>query len=98
MSLDKILSTLQSLGNKQRAQVSQRFFKTGPGEYGEGDVFLGIRVPELRRVAREYQGIPLSTVLRLLRSPFHEARLLALLMLVRIYARGDEATKERVYR
>lgn len=98
MTLDEIHSTLQSLGNKQRAEISQRFFKTGSGEYGEGDIFLGIRVPELRKLAREYQAITLSTVLKLLQSSFHEARLLALLILVRVYAEGDEAVKERVYR
>jgi 3-methyladenine DNA glycosylase AlkD len=98
VTLHEIHSTLQSLGNKQRAQISQRFFKTGPGEYGEGDLFLGIRVPELRKLARKYQTVTLGTVLKLLRSPFHEARLLAVLILVRVYAAGDEATKERLYR
>lgn len=98
MTFDEIHSTLQLLGNKQRAQISQRFFKTGPGEYGEGDLFLGIRVPELRKLARKYQTVSLSHVLKLLRSPFHEARLLATMILARVYAAGDEATKERVYR
>jgi 3-methyladenine DNA glycosylase AlkD len=86
------------MGSSERAQVSQRFFKTGPGEYGEGDVFLGIRVPELRKLVTQYKDASLSTILKLLRSPFHEARLLAVMLLVRTYTKGDEAVKERVYR
>jgi len=88
---------LRKLGTKERAKVSQRFFKTGPGEYGAGDIFLGITVPELRRLATEYQAITLTEVTQLLRSTIHEERLLALLILVRAYARGDEHTKKRIY-
>jgi 3-methyladenine DNA glycosylase AlkD len=97
MTINEIHSRLQALGNRKVAQFSQRFFKTGPGEYGDGDLFLGIRVPVLRKLAREYQSIALDEVLQLLRSPFHEERLTALLILVRVYAQGEEAIKKQVY-
>jgi len=97
MIVPEIRARLQRLGTKKRAAVSQRFFKTGPGEYGEGDIFLGITVPELRRLAASYQAITLREVAQLLRSAIHEERLLALLILVRTYARGDAHTKKRIY-
>lgn len=86
-------------GNPRIAAKSRRFFKTGKGEYGEGDKFLGIRVPVLRRLCREYRGAPLRTALELLKSPFHEARLLALLMLVDRYERSrDDGERGAIYR
>ncbi|HEX6042241.1 DNA alkylation repair protein, partial [Longimicrobium sp.] len=66
--------------------------------YGEGDRFLGIRVPAVRKLVREFRGTPLDEVAVLLRSAWHEARLTALLLLVDAYARGDAATREAVYR
>ena len=57
MAIDEIRTKLRKLGSKERAKVSQRFFKTGPGEYGEGDVFLGIKVPDLRKLAKKYLNI-----------------------------------------
>ena len=75
----------------------QRFFKTGVGEYGAGDRFLGVRVPVLRKLAREYRGIPLADVRALLRSAWHEERLLALFVLVDQYARGDARQREQIY-
>jgi 3-methyladenine DNA glycosylase AlkD len=92
-----IRARLRPLANPRIAGPSQQFFKTSPGEYGHGDRFLGIRVPTLRRVAREFRGAPLSAALALLRSPFHEERLLALFMLVDRYARGTEAEQQRIY-
>ncbi len=93
----EIKARLQRIGTKKRAKVSQRFFKTGPGEYGEGDIFVGVTVPELRRLAREYQGITLAETTRLLRSTIHEERLLALLILCRAYASGDGHARKRIY-
>jgi 3-methyladenine DNA glycosylase AlkD len=98
MFVTEIQKRLAALGDPRVAAVSRRFFKTGPGEYGEGDLFRGIRVPVLRSLAREYQSISLPEAGRLLGSPFHEDRLLALLLLVRLYARGDGAAREKVYR
>ena len=97
MTVQKIRTRLQKLGNKQRAMDSQRYFKTGSGEYGEGDIFLGITVPEIRRLAASYQAITLREVAQLLRSAIHEERLLALLILVRAYGRGDEHAQKRIY-
>jgi 3-methyladenine DNA glycosylase AlkD len=97
MTVQKIRARLQKLANKERAQHSQRYFKTRPGEYGEGDRFLGIKVPEIRKLAKEYQAITLTEAIQLLQSEIHEERLLALLILVRSYARGEEHTKKRIY-
>lgn len=96
---ERIVRVLRGLGDPGIAAGSQRFFKTGEGEYGAGDRFLGIRVPALRRLSAEHGDLSLDVLLELLQSPFHEARLLALLMLVRRYAasRGDGA-REAVYR
>jgi 3-methyladenine DNA glycosylase AlkD len=97
MIVQQIRGKLRQLGNKERAKVSQGFFKTGPGEYGEGDVFLGIKVPEIRSLAKEYQDITTKEIKQLLKSPIHEERLLALLILVRTYSKGNETTKGGIY-
>ncbi|MGH7554219.1 MAG: DNA alkylation repair protein [Longimicrobiales bacterium] len=86
---------LRDVADPQVARSSQWFFKTGPGEYGEGDRFLGIRVPE-RKFAREFQALPLPGVASLLRSKYHEERLLALLILVRQYDRGAIDERESI--
>ncbi len=97
MAIDEIRTRLRKLGSKERAKVSQRFFKTGPGEYGEGDIFLGIKVPDLRKLAREYRHIPLKEVRQLLKSPIHEERVFALILLVQTYAKGNQSEQERIY-
>jgi len=96
---EKILKKLHALGNEGIATHSRRFFKTGPGEYGEGDQFMGIRVPVVRKCAKEFRDISLEDTIILLKSPFHEARLLALLMLVARYGAAQSASEQRlVYR
>jgi 3-methyladenine DNA glycosylase AlkD len=97
MIVHEIRTKLRKLGNKQRARASQGFFKTGPGGYGEGDVFLGIKVPELRKLAKEYQDITTKEIKQLLASSIHEERLLALLILVLTYSKGNETAKKRIY-
>jgi 3-methyladenine DNA glycosylase AlkD len=97
MSAHEIRARLRGLGSPEAAAFAARYFKTGPGQYGEGDIFLGIRVPVLRRLAREYRGLPEGELLALLRSEVHEDRLLALLILVTVANKGDEATKRRVF-
>jgi 3-methyladenine DNA glycosylase AlkD len=92
-----IRARLRSLADPRVASASRWFFKTEPGEYGHGDLFLGIRVPILRKLARECRAAPLVVSLALLRSPFHEERLLALLMLVDRYGRGTAAERQRIY-
>ncbi|MEQ1515907.1 MAG: YHS domain-containing (seleno)protein, partial [Usitatibacteraceae bacterium] len=84
------LATLTQLGNATAAAFAQRFFKTGEGQYGEGDAFLGIRVPVLRAFVRDMRGAGLEVALPLLKSGWHEARAVALMLLVRLYERGDE--------
>ena len=79
------------------AKFLQRFFKTAPGEYGAGDQFVGIRVPVLRKLAKEFRALPLSEVTALLHSPIHEERLLALLILVDGYARADAAGRAKIH-
>jgi len=95
---NQIIKKLKEMGNDEIAAHSQRFFKTGKGEYAEGDRFLGIRVPELRRCARESRGIPLEDAVELLMSDLHEVRLLALFILVLQYASGNDSDKDNIYR
>jgi 3-methyladenine DNA glycosylase AlkD len=97
MFVKEIHRRLQELGNKGRAIELQRFFKTGPGEYGEGDVFLGIRVPELRKLAKTYPHITIKEAGQILNSSIHEQRLLALFILVRKYLRGNEIQRKAIY-
>lgn len=73
---------LKSKANPKRAELSKRYFKTGKGEYGEGDVFLGITVPQIREITKKYKNLKLKEVGQLLKSKIHEERLLALLILV----------------
>jgi len=75
-----------------------RFFKCGPGEYGEGDAFLGVMVPPLRGLSKKYQSIEVPEAVALLQSKWHEVRLLALMILVHKYERGDEPEREAIYR
>ncbi len=91
------LAELRALGNPADAAFLQRFFKTGKGQYGEGDVFLGIRVPATRRVAAKYRNLPLSEVGELLRRPEHEARLLAVIILTLQYPKADADTRRKIF-
>lgn len=97
VTASQIEKTLQALGNPEIAAHSRRFFKTGLGEYGEGDRFLGIRVPVLRQQAKQYRGLPLAEAGLLLASPFHEVRLLALFLLVDLFLRGTEQQQAEIY-
>ncbi len=98
MSTAKDVETaLRKLANKERATQMQRFFKTGPGEYGYGDKMLGVRVPQQRAVARQFKDVSVSQALALLKSPWHEARLTALFLLVHLYRKGDAAQQRDVF-
>ena len=90
-------ATLQTLANPKIAAHSQRFFKTGKGEYGENDLFLGIRTPALREQAKHFKTESLSNVLKSLHSPYHEERLCALFILVLQFAKGSEDEKTAIY-
>src|SRR5688500_9778878 len=87
----------RALADRHRAIEVARFFKTAPGEYGAGDRFMGIRVPDLRWLARVYQDLPLREVRALLKSDWHEERLLALLILVRQYGRADDRGRASIF-
>jgi 3-methyladenine DNA glycosylase AlkD len=97
MTVQDIRNRLQHLANKKKALTLQGFFKTGPDEYGEGDVFLGITVPRLRKLVKECDGIPIAETAALLKSGIHEERLLALLMLVHAFSKGDAAARRKIY-
>ena len=97
MTVEDIQKRLKDLGNRKHAAVSQRFFKTGPGQYGEGDVFIGVRVPVLRKLAKEYSDLTVGEIVILLQSHIHEERLLALLLLVGSFLKGYEAARKSIY-
>src|SRR5215510_1024784 len=96
-SLVEIEKRLENLADGEAAKVLQRFFKTGPGEYGEGDVFIGIKVPPLRKLAADSDAASFRTVRSLLKSRIHEKRVLAVMILVRWFARADEELRKRIY-
>ncbi|MFN7945637.1 MAG: DNA alkylation repair protein [Blastocatellia bacterium] len=97
MSFDQIHAELQRLANPERALILQRFFKTGPGQYGEGDQFLGIKAPELRALARRYQATAEADVVRLLKSAWHEERIVALMILLHQFAKAEAMAQRRIY-
>ncbi len=97
ISAEHLRTTLRSHANPQNAKLLQGFFKTGPGEYGEGDIFIGVKVPQTRSVAKAFHVAPMKEVLGLLKSKIHEERLLALILLVNQYAHGDQKTKNAIF-
>lgn len=97
MSYARIHGELVSLGTPARVAVTKRYFKTGPGEYGHGDRFLGLSVPAVRSVVRAHRDLPLREVTALLRSEWHEERLLALLILVDQYRRGGQRLRDEIH-
>ena len=84
MSLKNLKQDLKKLANPKQAAILQRFFKTGKGEYGEGDYFLGIKVPEQRKISKKYD-LSLNEIQQLLKSKIHEHRLVALFILIKKY-------------
>ncbi len=88
---------LREHANPKIAAHSTRFFKTGRAGYPAGDRFLGVRVPVVRAVAREFRGAPLAAALTLLRSRLHEERLLALVLMVDLFERGDDSARAAIY-
>lgn len=92
-----IRQELETYIDPVKREYLPRFFKTGKGQYGEGDCFLGIVVPNTRRVARKHKDAPLEVIAELLQSPWHECRLCGLLMLVERFKKSDEATRKVIY-
>lgn len=94
--LNKIKKDLKKVSSKKRAETNARYFKSGPGEYGEGDIFMGVDTPSQRSVAKKYfKEISLKESIELLKSKIHEERATALMILVLKYEKGDE--KEKIY-
>ena len=93
---------LNSLANNEIAAHSQKFFKTGKGEYGEGDLFIGIRVPNIRKIAKKYTVMSLPDTKRLIHSKIHEERLLGLIILTNKFTQAekskDETTQTQIYK
>lgn len=96
-TVNGIRKAMRRLGSRERAEMSQRYFKTGPGQYGEGDIFLGLNAAELKALAAEHKALAMDDCLLLLASPVHEERMLALLILIHAYSKGDETTKKKIY-
>ncbi len=97
MAEREILNHLKALANPVIAEHSQRFFKTAKGEYGYGDIFLGIRVPQVRVAVKKFRDTPTSTGARLLKSKYHEIRLFALLLLVDRFNKADIDERKTIY-
>ena len=88
-------SQIKKYSNKEKAQLYQRFFKTGKGEYGEGDVFLGLTVPQQREIVKEHKSrITIPQIQKLLNSKIHEERMIGLLILIEKYKKASEKDKE----
>jgi len=97
MTSQDVIEALQSISDEHRAEIGARFFKTGPGEYGEGDLFLGVTVPQTRKIAAKFRDLSFYEIEQLITNAFHEVRLTALHILVDKYKRGDDATKKQVF-
>ena len=88
---------MKQLSDSNRAKNLSWFFKTGKGQYGEGDIFLGIPVPEQRKVAKKYFDLSLGDVQELLKSKIHEHRFTALVILISKYRKAKESGKKEIY-
>lgn len=88
---------LKKISNPRQAKVLRRFFKTGKGEYGEGDIFLGVKVPDQREIADKFQKLSLGDLEKLLNSKVHEYRMTALLILIKQYKKADEREKKKIF-
>ena len=96
MKAADIRKELQSMADPDKGAILQRFFKTGPGQYGEGDIFIGVMVPQSRQVAKKFSQLPLGEIRTLLYSGIHEERLVALLILARRYSASSSREKEEI--
>ena len=95
--LSQLKKELQNLANPKQAKILQRFFKTGKGEYGEGDIFLGVKVPIQRKIAKKYFGLSLPKIKELLKSEVHDHRSVALFILTDKYKKSDEENKGNIF-
>ncbi|HII71414.1 TPA: DNA alkylation repair protein [Candidatus Woesearchaeota archaeon] len=97
MKASDVQKEQRKLANPKQAELLQRFFKTGPGEYGEGDRFLGLKVPQVRKVAKQCKGLELSEIQKLLDSRVHEDRQAGLFILVRNFEKGEAEARKGIY-
>jgi 3-methyladenine DNA glycosylase AlkD len=97
MSLAEIRKEIKKQANPKQAVILQRFFKTGKGEYGEDDIFYGIKVPEQRTIARKFKDLAFEDIKVLISFKVHEERLIAAFILVDQYKSGDEKKKKEVF-
>jgi 3-methyladenine DNA glycosylase AlkD len=95
--LVSLVQDLKTAADPKKAKQSARFFKNGEGQYGQGDVFIGVSVPEQRRIAKNYYQLPLIEVEKLLKNPIHEVRLSASIILVEQFKRADEKKQKQIY-
>lgn len=95
--LSQLREDLKRKGSPQKSKVYQGFFKTGKGEYGEGDVFLGVTVPDTRAIAQKYSDLGFEGIKRLLQSKIHEERLVAVLLLVHNFKKGTPKEQKAIY-
>ena len=95
--LQQLKRDLRELAKPERAKAGRWFFKTGEGQYGEGDKFLGVTVPDQRKVAKHYKDLSLVDLENLLMSPWHEERLTALIIMVNQYKKGNETKQLELY-
>ncbi|HHE40451.1 MAG TPA: DNA alkylation repair protein, partial [Candidatus Cloacimonetes bacterium] len=97
LTLAQLKKDFQKAANPKQAKISQRFFRTGKGEYGEGDIFLGIKVPVQRQFVKKYCNLPFKDIQQLLNSKIHEHRLVGVLILVAQYIHGDDVAKKKIF-
>jgi 3-methyladenine DNA glycosylase AlkD len=97
--IEQLINELKSLANENQARIYQRFFKTGKGEYGEGDIFLGIKTPAQKEIAKKYILLPVEDLQKLLDSKIHEHRAVALSILMHKYkkSRKNPVEKMRIF-
>ena len=93
----KIKNDLSQYSNKERVKISKRYFKTGKGEYGEGDIFIGVTTPNIKKVIKSYKNIPLKIINKLIKSKVHEERTTALAILVNQYQKSDSKKQKGVF-
>jgi 3-methyladenine DNA glycosylase AlkD len=97
ISANQVKKEVQKLANPERAKGASRYFKTGKGQYGEGDRFIGVDTPTVRAVAKKYRDLPFTEIQKLLDSKIHEHRTIALSILVSQYQKAEEAKQKEIY-
>ena len=95
--LDNLIKDLENFADEEKVEILQRFFKTGKGEYGEGDIFMGITMPIQRSIAKKYLNLSLGKIQKLLKSKIHEHRMVGLIILTEKYKKSSEQDRENIF-